>query len=125
MISGRKQALFTTFSVYHEIPPDHLWKYVKYLRLGQHFAGSAADDEFRELIVAEQRDENEEDLTNQFHKMYALGNALNEHYDLDNYVKAMQYYLNMALSLAMDDQDIINSYKTKLAVNHKRQETNY
>lgn len=69
--------------------------------------------------------ENEEDLTNQFHKMYALGNALNEHYDLENYIKAMQYYLNMALSLAMDDQDIINSYKTKLAVNHKRQENNY
>ena len=68
---------------------------------------------------------NKEDLTNQFHKMYALGNALIEHYDLENYIKAMQYYLNMALSIDMDDKDIINSYKAKLAVNHKRQETNY
>ncbi len=68
---------------------------------------------------------NEEDLTDQFHKMYALGNMLHDHYDLENYTKAMQYYLNMALSLNMDDNDIINSYKAKLEVNHKRQETNY
>lgn len=68
---------------------------------------------------------NDEDLTDQFHQMYALGNKLHNEYDLANYQDAMQYYLNMALSLGMDEKDIIASYKTKLAVNHKRQETNY
>ena len=68
---------------------------------------------------------NKEDLTNQFHHMYALSNRLNEHYDLDSYVEAMQYYLNLALSIDMSADDIIDSYKKKLSVNHKRQETNY
>lgn len=68
---------------------------------------------------------NKEDLTDQFHKMYSLGNKLHNEYDLAHYQEAMQYYLNMALSLGMNEDDIIASYKTKLAVNHKRQETNY
>ena len=68
---------------------------------------------------------NKEDLTNQFHRMYELANRLNSDYSKANYAKAMQYYLNMALSLNMSEVDIVNSYKNKLAVNHKRQETNY
>ena len=68
---------------------------------------------------------NKEDLTNQFHHMYALANALNDHYDEAHYIEAMQYYLNLALSIDMSGIDIIDSYKKKLSVNHKRQETNY
>lgn len=68
---------------------------------------------------------NKEDLTNQFHRMYELANRLNSDYSKANYAEAMQYYLNMALSLNMSEEDIIGSYKNKLAVNHKRQETNY
>lgn len=66
-----------------------------------------------------------DDLTHQFHLMYEKALALREHYDESHYLDAMQYYLNLALSINMSSEEIISSYKKKLSVNHKRQETNY
>lgn len=69
--------------------------------------------------------ENEGDLVAQFHNVYKLVTELKENYDLEHYQNALQYYLNLVLSLGYKGQDIIDSYLLKLAVNHKRQETNY
>ena len=68
---------------------------------------------------------NKEDLTEQFVKLYSLANILYANYNLDNYYNLMQYYLNLALSIDMDNTDIINSYLKKLDVNHNRQKNNY
>ena len=65
------------------------------------------------------------DLTNQFHLVYSKTLLLKDHYDLMHYEDAMQNYLNLALSLDMSCEEIISSYKTKLSVNHKRQENKY
>lgn len=65
------------------------------------------------------------ELTRQFHRVYKAVIALNSHYDLEHYEKAFQYYLNLSASIKMKPQDIIDSYKAKLNVNYKRQETNY
>ena len=65
------------------------------------------------------------DLTSQFHQVYQYSLALENHYDLMHYEKAMQAFLNLALSLDMTSEDIISSYKAKLSVNHKRQENKY
>lgn len=67
----------------------------------------------------------EDELTMQFHNVYQLATDLLNHYDLVSYEKCFQAYLNLAPSLGMNEQDIINSYKAKLSVNYKRQETNY
>lgn len=69
--------------------------------------------------------ENKEELTVQFHNVYHLICELREHYDLIHYERALQYYLNLVLSLGYSGKDIIDSYLSKLEVNHKRQETNY
>lgn len=68
---------------------------------------------------------NEEDLTDQFHKLYSLIVVLQNNYNLENYIKAISYFLNLAYSLDMTSNDIVDSYMKKLNVNHKRQETNY
>lgn len=68
---------------------------------------------------------NDEDLTSQFLNMYKLALSLKDNYDLSHYENAMQYYLDMALSISMNEDDVINAYKAKLKVNHVRQETNY
>ena len=57
--------------------------------------------------------------------MYEKAVGLREHYDEAHYLDAMQFYLNLALSINMSSEEIISSYKKKLSVNHKRQETNY
>lgn len=68
---------------------------------------------------------NDGDLVAQFHEVYRLVVDLKANYDLEHYQKALQYYLNLVLSIGYHGQDIIDSYLLKLAVNHKRQETNY
>lgn len=68
---------------------------------------------------------NEEDLTDQFHKLYSLIVVLQNNYNLENYIKAFSYFLNLAYSLDITSNDIVDSYMKKLNVNHKRQETNY
>ena len=68
---------------------------------------------------------NSEDLTDQFHKLYSLITILQTNYNLHNYIKAFSYFLNLAYSLDMTSNDIVDSYLVKLNVNHKRQETNY
>lgn len=70
-------------------------------------------------------EKNEGDLVSQFHEVYRLVVELKANYDLEHYVKALSYYLNLVLSLGYKGQDIIDSYLLKLQVNHKRQETNY
>ena len=65
------------------------------------------------------------ELTLQIHDVYKSAVELEENYDLNHYEKCFQKYLNLALSINMTSDDIINSYKLKLSVNHKRQETNY
>lgn len=69
--------------------------------------------------------ENNEELTVQFHKMYSLVENLRNNYNLENYELALQYYLNIVLTLGFHAEDITNAYLSKLEVNHKRQATNY
>lgn len=64
-------------------------------------------------------------LTLQIHNVYSLAVSLRENYDLKHYEKTMQAFLNLTPDLGMSSKDIINSYKAKLSVNYKRQETNY
>ncbi len=66
-----------------------------------------------------------EDLTIQFHNVYKLATSLLDNYDLKHYEACFQAYLNLTASINMSVDDIINSYKSKLSVNYKRQETNY
>lgn len=67
----------------------------------------------------------DKELTLQIHEVYKAATSLEENYDLDHYIDCFQKYLNLALSINMTPEDITNSYKLKLSVNHKRQETNY
>lgn len=68
---------------------------------------------------------NEGELTLQFHEVYRLIVDLKEHYDLAHYTKALQYFLNIVLSLGYHAEDITKAYLAKLEVNHTRQATNY
>jgi dimeric dUTPase (all-alpha-NTP-PPase superfamily) len=65
------------------------------------------------------------DLTRQIHEVYKAAVTLLDHYDLKHYEDAFQKYLNLSASIGMSEEDVINSYKAKLKVNHVRQETNY
>ena len=65
------------------------------------------------------------DLTRQIHEVYKAATALLDNYDLVHYEDVFQKYLNLSASIGMSEDDIINSYKAKLKVNHVRQETNY
>ena len=65
------------------------------------------------------------DLTRQIHEVYKASVTLLDNYDLVHYEDAFQKYLNLSASIGMSEEDIINSYKAKLKVNHVRQETNY
>ena len=65
------------------------------------------------------------DLTRQIHEVYKAATKLLDNYDLPHYEDAFQKYLNLSASIGMSEEDIINSYKAKLKVNHVRQETNY
>lgn len=67
----------------------------------------------------------DKELTLQIHDVYKAAIALLDHYDLDHYEDCFQKYLNLTPDLGMNSEDIINSYKAKLSVNYKRQETNY
>lgn len=64
-------------------------------------------------------------ITEQILEIYKSCIALSDNYDLSHYVEAFQKYLNLSLSIGMSGDDIISSYKSKLKVNHIRQETNY
>ncbi len=65
------------------------------------------------------------DLTEQFLNVYKLAVDLKDNFDLCHYEKCFSSYLNLALAVGMNAQDIITSYKAKLSVNYKRQENNY
>lgn len=65
------------------------------------------------------------DLTRQIHEVYKAATKLLDNYDLPHYYDAFQKYLNLSASIGMSEQDIIDSYKAKLKINHVRQETNY
>lgn len=65
------------------------------------------------------------DLTRQIHEVYKAATTLLDHYDLKHYYDVFQKYLDLSASIGMSEQDIIDSYKAKLKVNHVRQETNY
>lgn len=67
----------------------------------------------------------EKELTVQILEVYSLATKLLKHYNKRNYIKCFQAYLNLAPMIDMTEEDIIESYKAKLNVNHKRQETNY
>lgn len=63
--------------------------------------------------------------TEQFHRVYKAALNLKDHYSLKTYEDAMQKFLNLSSLIGMDANDIIESYKKKLAVNYKRQENKY
>lgn len=67
----------------------------------------------------------DKELTLQFHDVYKAATALLNHYDLEHYEDCFQKYLNLALSIGATADDIVIAYKSKLAVNYHRQETNY
>lgn len=67
----------------------------------------------------------QKELTLLIHDVYKAATILLDNYDLAHYEDCFQKYLDLTPSLGMDEQDIINSYKSKLSVNYKRQETNY
>lgn len=67
----------------------------------------------------------DKELTEQIHDVYRLAIALHDHYDEAHYVECFQAFLNLTPDLGMSEQDIVDSYKAKLSVNYKRQETNY
>lgn len=67
----------------------------------------------------------DDNLTDLFILMYKKAISLRDNYTKENYIAVMQLYLNLALSINMTSDDIIISYRKKLSVNHKRQETNY
>ena len=65
------------------------------------------------------------DLTLQFHDLYQAATRLLHDYTLASYEDCFQKYLNLAVDLGATAQDIVDAYKSKLAVNYHRQETNY
>ena len=66
-----------------------------------------------------------EDLTLQFHHLYQAATRLLSDYTFEAYEDCFQKYLNLAVDLGSSADDIVNAYKSKLAVNYHRQETNY
>lgn len=68
---------------------------------------------------------NKGSLADQFVNLYAYTIELKNNYNLENYSKLIQYYLNLAKSLNMDETDIKKSYLQKLNINHTRQKNNY
>ena len=66
-----------------------------------------------------------EDLTLQFHHLYQSATRLLNDYTLEAYEDCFQKYLNLAVDLGSSADDIVYAYKSKLAVNYHRQETNY
>ena len=66
-----------------------------------------------------------QDLTLQFHSLYQAATRLLNEYTLEAYEDCFQKYLNLAIDIGANAEDIIQAYKSKLAVNHHRQETNY
>lgn len=70
-------------------------------------------------------EDDNDDLTRMFHKMYHKSTILVDHYDLKHYIDAFQTYLNIAKKLGFTPEDIIKAYKSKLEVNYVRQKTNY
>lgn len=66
-----------------------------------------------------------EDLTLQFHHLYQAATRLLTDYTLEAYEDCFQKYLNLAVDLGSTSDDIVHAYKSKLAVNYHRQETNY
>ncbi len=65
------------------------------------------------------------DLTLQFHDLYQAATRLLNEYNLEAYEDCFQKYLNLGADLGASSEDIIEAYKSKLAVNHHRQEVNY
>lgn len=69
--------------------------------------------------------ENELTLSQAIVKVYGLVSALYEHYDLAHYEEAFAAFLDILPKLGYNGDDAIAAYKSKMAVNHKRQETKY
>ena len=65
------------------------------------------------------------DAVEQFHKVYKASLNLKDNYNLEAYEDAMQKFLNLTTLIGMEPEDIVASYKLKLAVNYKRQENKY
>lgn len=65
------------------------------------------------------------DATEQFHRVYKASLNLKDNYSLENYIDAMQKYLDLALLIGMEVSDIIDSYLAKLEINYQRQENKY
>lgn len=91
---------------------------------GLHFLLSLGIPLHAKKLEYEMKKSNEE-LTLQIHQVYKSCIALLDNYDLVHYETAFQNYLNLALSIDMDANDVIASYKNKLEVNHVRQQQNY
>ena len=91
---------------------------------GLHFLLSLGIPLHADKFEYEIKKENES-LTLQIHHVYQAAIKLLDNYDLPHYEDAFQKYLNLAASIDMSVDDILNSYKNKLKVNHTRQHTNY
>ena len=72
-----------------------------------------------------QLEKSDKDLSLQLLDLYKLAIALKDNYDLGHYYQYMQNFLNLALSLNMSEEDIVDAYLSKLKVNHIRQDNNY
>ncbi|MDY0100486.1 MAG: dUTP diphosphatase [Bacilli bacterium] len=64
-------------------------------------------------------------LTKHFHELFALISKLIDNYNIENYTKAIQLFLNLILSLNFTILEVKDAYLKKLQENYKRQENNY
>lgn len=91
---------------------------------GMHFFLSLGiplgEKEFTHEIVKK-----DEPLSEQLLSVYGLVVDLCRDYDLAHYEKALGAYLDILASLSYSASDAILAYKSKLAVNYKRQEQKY
>lgn len=67
----------------------------------------------------------EETLTKQFNNLFYLISKLIDNYELNNYTKAIQSFLNLSCSLGFSISEVEEAYLHKLDENYKRQENNY
>ena len=67
----------------------------------------------------------EKDLTSAILNVYQDALKLKDDYTVENYAKTFGDYLNIIPLFDYDGDDVVNAYKKKMAVNHKRQKDHY
>jgi dimeric dUTPase (all-alpha-NTP-PPase superfamily) len=79
------------------------------------------------FTLQSEKEENEftTSLTDQFIDLYGLSSLMRLELDKDLFSEVFSRYMNIAYTLGFSDDEIIESYMDKNALNHRRQDSGY